>query len=206
MESGDCDRIGPYTIDDTDILQVYASPPQIPGGSATRDSCVIEVRTAPNRRLRIYVMDVTIFDCGTRVYIYDGGTHMTTPTVSRGGGNVRIQIRLRMSQRNVLRLVNINISSGEVKSIMYTHKIFFMWSTKNTALLQLGEMCDFQVSGSYVTSRTPMSPGLAFLSLRDHVAVTVLTSPSVSTYIYIYICLLLFCVSGFGQGHRHCLV
>ncbi|XP_046372647.1 hornerin-like isoform X1 [Haliotis rufescens] len=80
MESGDCDRIGPYTIDDTDILQVYASPPQIPGGSATRDSCVIEVRTAPNRRLRIYVMDVTIFDCGTLVYIYDGGTHMTTPT------------------------------------------------------------------------------------------------------------------------------
>ncbi|XP_046568469.1 hornerin-like isoform X1 [Haliotis rubra] len=80
MESTDCDKIGPYILDDTDIMQVYATPPQVPGGTATRDKCVIEVRTDPNRRLRIYVTDITIFDCGTFLQIFDSGTHMTKPT------------------------------------------------------------------------------------------------------------------------------
>ncbi|XP_050413179.2 uncharacterized protein DDB_G0283697 isoform X1 [Patella vulgata] len=83
MSGSDCDR-GVITITDTDVLQVSANPPQLPSGEGTRDSCTVEFRVDASRRIRIFILGIVIYDCGTFVQLFDAQSHLVKPRWTLG--------------------------------------------------------------------------------------------------------------------------
>ncbi|ESO99737.1 hypothetical protein LOTGIDRAFT_173574 [Lottia gigantea] len=79
MAGRGCDEQTATQITDSDVVQVYARPPQLPSGEGTRDSCTVELVTNNNRRIRIYILDIVIYDCGTFIKIFDTEQQMVKP-------------------------------------------------------------------------------------------------------------------------------